>query len=118
MYLTVENRSNNIIKILLKKNKNDPKAKIDIKCNNWLQQRTALHIAAASRHYSILNLLACKDDRGLNWKDFDHKTALELVATNGYKLVIIKLVQAFGKKNGLVSKAFVSEKESEIKRMQ
>lgn len=114
LYLAAENGSNNIVKALLGENENDPKAKIDIECDDRLKRRTALHIAAASRHHNILTVLAGKDGRGLNWKDSDQKTALELAAENGCELSIKALVQAFKNNDGSVSEAPAPEKEPKL----
>lgn len=96
--------------ILLGNNENDPKAKIDIECDDRLQRRTALHAAAASRHHKILTILAGKDGRGLNWKDSDQKTALELATANGCELSIIALVKAFANRGNWASEATAPSK--------
>lgn len=114
LYLAAENGPRNIVEILLGKNENDQKAKIDIECDERLQRRTALHVAAASRRHYILTELAGKDGRGLKWKDSDQKTALELAAANGCKLSIMALVQAFRNKDGSVSEAPAPEKEPKL----
>lgn len=114
LYLAAENGSENIVEILLGKNEDDQKAKIDIECDDRLKRRTALHVAAASRHHNILSLLAGKDGRRLNWKGSDQKTALELAAANGCELSIKALVQVFGNRDGLVSEAPAPEKEREL----
>ena len=95
LYLAAENGSREIVEILLGKNGNNPQAEINIKCDDRLQQRTALHAAVASKHNSILAILAGMDGRGLNWKDLDQKTALELAVENDCELCIAALVKVF-----------------------
>ncbi|MCJ1342203.1 hypothetical protein MMC31_000383 [Peltigera leucophlebia] len=114
LYLAAENGSLDIIKVLLGNDKNNPEAKIDIECNDRLQRRTALHAAAASKHHNILTMLAGKDGRGLNWKDSDQKTALELAVANDCELSIVALVEAFGIRDSSASEASGPEKEKKL----
>lgn len=71
LYLVAENGSRDIVEILLGKNGNNPKAEINIECEDRLQRRTALHAAATSRLRNILAMLAGKDGKGLKLKDLD-----------------------------------------------
>lgn len=114
LYLAAENGSIDIVKVLLGDNENNPKAKIDIECNNRLQRRTALHAASASRHHSILTLLAGKNGRGLSWKDSDQKTALELAVANDCELSIMALVKVFGNRESLALEAPAPKKETKL----
>ena len=95
LYLAAENGSRGIVGVLVGEYGDDPKAEINIECDYKLQRRTALHAAVASRHHSILAMIAGKDGRGLKWKDSDQKTALELAVANDCELSIAALVKVF-----------------------
>lgn len=114
LYLAAENGSIDIVKILLEDNENNPKAKIDIECDNRLQRRTALHAASASRHHSILTLLAGKNGRGLSWKDSDQRTAFELAVANDCELSIMAIVKVFGNRESLALEAPAPKKETKL----